>query len=144
MPRTQNEIEYIKDNKGKEFILANSIATDDNESLENVLKNHENAINARKAYINSGTMVVQQTNDSAAMHNWEDIRRAFHDDFGFWPENNMNLGVVLVNGDAAANQTHIEGATWVRHDAQNLFIYAVFDRNMNAAIRINYQYIYFH
>lgn len=144
MSRVNNEIEYIKDSTGKEFILANSIATDNNESLETVLKNHENAINARKAYINSGTMVVQQTNVSAAMHNWEDIRRAFHDDFGFWPENNMNLGVVVVNGDAAANQTHIEGATWVRHDAQNLFIYAVFDRNMNAAIRINYQYIYFH
>ena len=144
MPRTQNEIEYIKDSAGKEFILANSIATDNNESLETVLKNHENAINVRKAYINSGTMVVQQNADSVAMHNWEDIRRAFHDDFGFWPENNMNLGVVVVNGDNAANQTHIEGATWVRYDAQNLFICAVIDRNMNAAIRINYQYIYFH
>lgn len=142
MPRTQNEIEYIKDNKGKEFILANSIATDDNISLENVLKNHENAINARKAYINSGTMVVQQTADSAAMHYWSNIRQAFYDDFGFWPENNMNLGVIVVNGDTTANPTHIEGATWL--GGSDPLLYAVFDRNLNAAIRINYQYIYFH
>lgn len=143
MPRVNNEIEYIKDSTGKEFILANSIATDNNESLENVLKNHENAINTRKAYINSGTMVVQQNSDSAAMHYWSTIRQAFYDEFGFWPENNMNLGVVVVNGDAAANQTHIEGATWVG-SGPDLCIYAVFDRTINAAIRINYQYIYFH
>lgn len=143
MPRTQKEIEYIKDSAGKEFILANSIATDNNESLETVLKNHENAINVRKAYINSGTMVVQQTSNASAMHSWDNIRQAFHDEFGFWPENNMNLGVVLVNGDDAANQTHIEGATWAG-GGPNLMLYAVFDRNMNAAIRINYQYIYFH
>lgn len=143
MSRVKNEIEYIKDSKGKKFILANSIATDSNESLENVLKNHENAINVRKAYINSGTMVVQQTDTAAAMHSFDNIRQAFHDEFGFWPENNMNLGVVLVNGDNAANQTHIEGATWVG-SGSNLFIYAVFDRNIGVPIRINYQYIYFH
>lgn len=40
MARTSNYIEFIKDKVGKYFIKANSIATDDNVSLEDKVKYH--------------------------------------------------------------------------------------------------------
>lgn len=39
MARISKNIEYIKDENDKEFIKANSIATDNNESLEDIINN---------------------------------------------------------------------------------------------------------
>lgn len=40
----------------------------------------------------------------------------------------------VMNGDGNATFTHVEGSTWIGNDG----LYAVFDREMNGLIRINW------
>lgn len=137
MPRTQNEIEYIKDSTGKEFILANSIATDDNKSLQDIL----NLLVTDHGLLCmiSGTIVKQPNNEnSIVVHTWSDIKTFFKNAFGMEPSNQHMLGVTFTNGDALANGAHLNGSSWVGES-----LYATFNEYTSNAIRINYAYFYY-
>ena len=132
MARTSNNIEYIKDKSNRAYIKANSIATDDNESLQDVLEKP-------KLYMVSGSYVQAMGGaDSVIMHTWSQIQNMFNSKFGFTPTDKNALGITFTNGDAVQS-VHINGSTW---DGNNL--YAVYDRTVSGSTRINYAYFYNH
>jgi len=137
MSRINKEIEYIKDSTGKEFILANSIATDENKSLQDIL----NLLVTEHGLLCmvSGTLVKQPNNEnSIVVHTWSDIKTLFKNAFGMEPSDQHVLGVTFTNGDAAANGLHLNGSTW---SGQNL--YATFNEFTNSPLRIDYAYFYY-
>lgn len=135
MARTSKHIEYIKDKSGKDYIKANSIATDDNKSLQDVL-------NKEKLYMVSGTIVKTASNEAAiVVHTWNEIVNMFSSQFGFKPDDAMKLGIIYTNGDTNATWTNISG-TYMSRGSKGYNAVAGFNNSFNGAIRINYAYFY--
>lgn len=137
MARTSKNIEYIKDKSGKAYIKANSIATDDNESLQDVLERP-------KLYMISGTIVRNANNEAAiVVHHWNEIVSMFNEQFGFEPDDAMKLGILFSNGDTAATWQNVSGTfmSWANDGYRAV---AGFSNNFSGAIRINYAYFYNH
>lgn len=137
MARTSNNIEYIKDKSNRAYIKANSIATDDNESLQDVL-------NKEKLYMVSGTIVRTANNEAAiVVHKWNEIVNMFNSQFGFKPNEVVKLGIIYTNGDTNATWTNISG-TYMSFANNEYRAVAGFNNNFSGAIRINYAYFYNH
>ncbi len=137
MARTSKNIEYIKDKSGKAYIKANSIATDGNESLQDVLKKP-------KLYMVSGTIVRNANNEAAiVVHHWNEIVSMFNEQFGFEPDDVTELGIIYTNGDTNATWTNISGTymSWANNGYRAV---AGLDNNFSGSIRINYAYFYNH
>lgn len=137
MARTSKNIEYIKDKSGKDYIKANSIVTDDNESLQDFL-------NKEKIYMVSGTIVRTANNESTiVVHHWNEIVNMFNLQFGFTPDEVVKLGIIYTNGDTNATWTNISG-TYMSFANNEYRAVAGFNNNFSGAIRINYTYFYNH
>ena len=132
MARTSKNIEYIKDKSGKAYIKANSIATDDNESLQDVLKKPN-------LYMVSGSVVKGVNSDSVIVHTWAQIQEVFRNQYGFTPTDKNALGISFTNGDGAAHTQHVEGAVWLDTN-----LYCTWNGTKTGDIRINYAYFYNH
>lgn len=132
MTRTKTAIEFIKDKAGKLFIKANSIATDNNESLQDVL-------NKPKLYMVTGTIVCGMNNtDGVRVHTWAQIQSLFKSEYGITPDNVVKMGYLYINGDPDACSAHVEApSVYGNGDG-----YAVLDRNHTGNIRINYKYFW--
>lgn len=92
----------------------------------------------RKLCMVSGTVIkVCGGADSIPMHNWEEVQSLFQSVHGFIPEKAHEMGIAFTNGDGAAQMAHINGATITGSQ-----IYAVFDRAVSGAMRINFAYFY--
>lgn len=137
MSRVNNEIEYIKDSTGKEFILANSIVTDDNKSFQDIadLLVTEHGL----LCMISGTIVKHPNNENSVLvHTWSNIKTFFKDAFGMEPSNQHILGITFTNGDALANGAHLNGSSWVGES-----LYATLNEVTSNPIRIDYAYFYY-
>lgn len=133
MARTSNKIEYIKDESNRAYIKANSIATDDNESLQDVLEKP-------KLYAIIGTVVKTVSgSDSVIVHTWAQIQELFNKEYGFTPSSYYNLGISFTNGDAVAHTQHFDGAAWSGNN-----LYCCWDGAKTGSVRVNYAYFYNH
>ncbi|MFQ6793855.1 MAG: hypothetical protein ACLRT4_13935 [Thomasclavelia sp.] len=131
MARTKTAIEFIKDKAGKLFIKANSIVTDDNESLQDILDELKLCMYSGSKICNPGG------SNSVLVHKWSEIQSSFQSAFGFKPYSKETMGILFTNGDAGANGVHINGATWLGDD-----LYATLNSTTSNNIRINYAYFY--
>lgn len=137
--RTSKNIEFLKDKDGKEFIKANSVVFDNNQTVENFVKN--------KMYMVSGTKIITATDSSAKVHTWTEIVSMFNTEYGITITDRTKLGIVYINGDGTAGENaglaHIEGSVWSEDSSKNLGDPLVlFDRALNTRIRINFSYFY--
>lgn len=131
MARTSKYIEFIKDRSDRAYIKANSIVTDNNESLQDVL-------NSQKLYMMSGSKVCNPGGaNSVVVHTWSEIQNLFKTYYGFTPSRQDVLGVVFTNGDGNANGVHLNGATWL-----GTTLYATLNSASSNNLRVNYAYFY--
>lgn len=131
MARTSKFIEFIKDKSDRAYIKANSIVTDNNESLQDVL-------NSQKLYMMSGSKVCNPGGaNSVVVHTWSEIQNLFKTYYGFTPSRQDVLGVVFTNGDGNANGVHLNGATWL-----GTTLYATLNSATSNNLRVNYAYFY--
>lgn len=137
--RTNKNIEFIKDKDDKEFIKANSVVLNNDQTVEDFAKN--------RLYMISGTKTVKATDSSAKVHTWAEIIALFKNEYGVTISDRTKLGISYVNGDGSAGENaglaHIEGVVWSGDSSKGAGdLLVLFDRALNTTIRINYSYFY--
>ena len=104
----------------------------DKKNLEEKMDEIENQ---SRLYMFSGSIVKTASATSVVVHSWAEIQTLFKNAYGFTPTDMTVIGVTYTNGDGAATGTHVQGCTILNNN-----FYAVFDRSVSGAIRINYAY----
>lgn len=94
--------------------------------------------NGNKLFMVSGSVVkTVNSSDSVQVHTFSEIQAEFTKAYGFTPTNHTVMGVSYTNGDGSASSAHVDGSTVL-----DMKYYAVFDRQHNGTMRINYAYFY--
>lgn len=89
--------------------------------------------------IDTKVVSFSSNTDGVKIHSFSDIQTMFFEEYGVKPSQKEQIGISFTNGDSSANQTHIEGGTWLNND-----LFVVLNSSTANPIRVNYHYCFVH
>lgn len=124
IPRIKTATGYVQ-----YVFRAKDVRMEDNTDLETKIIDMDSKITNipnKNLHFYAFTLVTKPSGSSVKITTLSKMKELFGENV-----NVRNCGAIVMNGDGTANTTHVEGVTW-----QSSVLYAIFNQNTSANIRI--------